>query len=237
MGQVVVVRHGQASMGGPDYDVLSDLGVKQAEWLGEFWARSRIGFDAVFTGPARRHVGTEGAVRAGVHAVGVAWPEAIVLRELDEHDGFALVAKGVPLLHDDPQIAPLAQALAKPKGPERASAFQKLFEVLMHRWIAGELHLPGVETFTTFRDRVLAGLEQVVAASRDGKRVVVFSSVGPIAVMLARVLDIPSARAFETAWRLRNAGITSFVHGGGRFTLDGFNATPHLPDPETHTFR
>lgn len=222
-------------MGGPSYDVLSDLGQRQAAALGEFWGRARIGFDAVFSGPAQRHVGTESAARARVHAVGVQWPEPVVLPELDEHDGFALVAKGLPQLASDPEIAPLAQQLAEGRG--RGAAFQRVFEALMHRWIAGTLAIDGVESFATFRDRVLAGLEQVVAASRNGKRVVVFSSVGPIAVMLGRVLDIPPTRAFETAWRLRNAGITSFVHGGGRFTLDGFNATPHLPDPDTHTFR
>jgi broad specificity phosphatase PhoE len=241
MGQVVVVRHGQASIGGvldgSDYDRLSELGLRQAVALGEYWGRARIEVDAVFSGPAKRHVGTEGAVRDGVRAGGGRWPAAVVLPELDEHDGFSLVTKSVPHLMTDPDVGPLALLLGKAAGRDRGGAFQKVFEVLVHRWIAGTLRADDVEPFSTFRDRVLAGLDRLVAASSDGRRVVAVSSVGPIAVMLARVLDVPPARAFETAWRLRNAGITSFVHGRGRFTLDGFNATPHLPDPDTVTFR
>jgi broad specificity phosphatase PhoE len=237
MGQVVVVRHGQASMGAANYDRLSDLGRRQAEALGEYWGRTRIDFDAVFSGPAQRHLGTEAAVREGVHAVGIPWPEPIIVPQLDEHDGFALVTKALPLLQSHPEIGPLARQLTQARDTDRNTAFQRVFEALMHRWLAGELEADGVEPFAAFRERVLAGLERVVAASRDGRRVVVFSSVGPIAVMLARVLDLPPTRAFETAWRLRNAGITSFVHGRGRFTLDGFNATPHLLDPDTVTFR
>jgi broad specificity phosphatase PhoE len=237
MGQVVVVRHGQASMGSLEYDRLSELGRRQAAALGEYWGRTSTAFDGVFSGPAQRHVGTESAVRQGVQAAGLQWPDAVVVPELDEHDGFALVSRGLGELRLDKDVAPLALQLAAAKGAERNAAFQRVFEVLMHRWVAGEMQAEGVETFADFRERVLTGLQRVVAASRDGRRVVVFSSVGPIAVMLARVLDLPPARAFETAWRLRNAGITSFVHGRGRFTLDGFNATPHLTDPDTITFR
>ena len=50
---------------------------------------------------------------------------------------------------------------------------------------------------------------------------------------------LPSvAASFRTAWRIRNASLTTFVFDGkGRVTLDGFNALPHLPDPSTWTFR
>ena len=226
MGQIVVVRHGQASILGPSYDELSELGHRQGVRLGEFWSAAGVSFDRAFSGPAKRHIGT--AANAG-------YADAEVLPELDEHDAFTLIAQAIPALQDDPEVAELAQTYGTAPKAERSRTFQRLFEVVMRRWM--ERDFAGVEPFAVFRDRVLAGLRRLVEASRDGKRVVAFSSVGPVAVMLGRVLELPPERAFETGWRLRNCGITSFVHGRGRFTLDRFNALPHLPDPKTHTFR
>jgi broad specificity phosphatase PhoE len=42
MGQVLLVRHGQASFGSDDYDVLSDLGERQAAVLGRCLAARGI---------------------------------------------------------------------------------------------------------------------------------------------------------------------------------------------------
>ena len=38
MGSIYLIRHGQASFGADDYDVLSPLGVRQAEVLGDHLA-------------------------------------------------------------------------------------------------------------------------------------------------------------------------------------------------------
>ena len=226
MGQIVVVRHGQASILGPNYDELSELGHQQGRQLGEFWSAAGVSFDRAYSGPAKRHVGT--AANAG-------YEDAEILPELNEHDAFKLIATAIPALKDDPEVSGPAQIYGTADKAERSRAFQRLFEVVMRRWMVRDFD--GVEPFPAFRDRVVAGLDRLVEASRDGNRVVAFSSVGPVAVMLGHVLDLPPERAFETGWRLRNAGITSFVHGRGRFTLDRFNALPHLPDPKTHTFR
>jgi len=37
MGQLLLVRHGQASFGADDYDQLSAMGQKQSIRLGEYW--------------------------------------------------------------------------------------------------------------------------------------------------------------------------------------------------------
>ena len=52
MGQVLLVRHGQASWGAADYDVLSPLGERQATATGEFLAQLRP--DAVVHGLMQR---------------------------------------------------------------------------------------------------------------------------------------------------------------------------------------
>lgn len=50
MGQLLLVRHGQASFGADDYDQLSDLGKRQSIRLGEYWrqaAADEVGAEAL----------------------------------------------------------------------------------------------------------------------------------------------------------------------------------------------
>ena len=74
MSNLYVVRNGQASFFAEDYDQLSLIGETQARLLGEFWARRNVVFDAVVTGPCRRHVETARLVGQAYEAAGLAWP-------------------------------------------------------------------------------------------------------------------------------------------------------------------
>lgn len=107
----------------------------------------------------------------------------------------------------------------------------------MKRWLSGKVAADGIETWPVFRDRVLDGLQVLQTACTNGRRVVAFSSVGPVAVLLRRSLAASDEVAFETAWRLHNSGISRFVSSGERFTIHGYNDVAHLPDPRDHTFR
>lgn len=238
MGSIVVVRHGQASMYAADYDQLSERGVAQGQALGQFWAARGATFDAVLCGPARRHVGTEAAVAKVMRAAGHSWPDVSVVPELDEHDSFALVEGALANLGDDPEISALTTALAEATDRRsRGAGFQRVFEAVMKRWLVGGVEVEGIETWPAFRDRVLEGLEKLRVACRGGRRVVAFSSVGPVAVLLGRALATADEVAFETAWRLHNSGVSRFVSSKDRFTLHGYNDVGHLPDPQDHTFR
>ncbi len=222
-----------------DYDELSDRGRAQASHLGEHLVAHDITFDAVFCGPARRHRDTEALAGAQVRAASRPWPEAQPVPQLDEHDAFGLVKGAVASCGDDPTIAAAQRAMLEATSPAaRSGTFQRLFEVIMARWLREELVLEGIETWPQFRARITEGLQRVLDAAGSGCRAVAFSSVGPLAVLLQRALGTDDASSFTTAWRLRNCSLTTFVFDGrGRFTLDAFNAVPHLPDPRTWTFR
>lgn len=249
MGQLVVVRHGQASLtkafpgdrsgssSSSGYDELSEHGRAQARALGAYLATHGLGFEARYTGPARRQRDTAALAGQVVRERGGAWPEALVLPGLDEHDAFGLLRAAAEALAHEPEIAAGSRALAAAATPAgRSHAFQRLFEAVMARWMTRRFEPEGVEPWPTFRARVLGALEVMLAAGAS--RVVAFSSVGPLAVLLGRALGTDDAASFRTAWRIRNASLTTFVFDGeGRFTLDGFNALPHLPDPTAWTFR
>ena len=67
MGTLYLVRHGQASFGAEDYDVLSPLGHKQALRLGEYFKNRDITFDAALTGTLQRQISTFAGICEGMN--------------------------------------------------------------------------------------------------------------------------------------------------------------------------
>ena len=55
MSKIYLIRHGQASYGTSNYDQLSDLGVKQARWLGEYFLSKQMKPDTIMGGTLQRH--------------------------------------------------------------------------------------------------------------------------------------------------------------------------------------
>ena len=53
-----LVRHGQASFGKEDYDNLSEIGVKQAFLLGQYFKTLNLKFDKIFVGTLKRQIQT-----------------------------------------------------------------------------------------------------------------------------------------------------------------------------------
>src|SRR5690606_36194887 len=54
VGSIYLIRHGQASFGADDYDVLSEIGIRQAEILGRLFSQLGLGFDRCLSGELRR---------------------------------------------------------------------------------------------------------------------------------------------------------------------------------------
>ncbi|WP_309678797.1 histidine phosphatase family protein, partial [Polaromonas sp.] len=76
MGTLYLVRHGQASFGADDYDVLSALGQRQSVRLGEYFKAKDLQFDAAFTGTLQRQISTfQGICQGmGVALEATPWP-------------------------------------------------------------------------------------------------------------------------------------------------------------------
>ena len=99
---------------------------------------------------------------------------------------------------------------------------------MMPLWIAGKLESSGVESWTAFHERVRRGFQPIIESEAPSRRVVVFTSGGPIGVAVQTVLQAPDHIAIEVNWRIKNCSLTEFVFTRGRISLDMFNATPHL---------
>ena len=213
MGQLYLVRHGQASFGSDDYDQLSELGRRQCVRLGEFFREAGIVFEAALTGTLRRQVDSLACIAQGMQMA----PEAQAWPGLNEYDGEALVAALKP-----GSIAPL-------HTPEGARAHFRLLREGLQAWMDGRTAPQGMPSHAEF----VAGIREALDHVRAGHEgaVLIVSSGGPIATAVADVLGAPNQTAIELNMRIRNSAVTEFVFSPKRHSLLSFNALPHLADP------
>lgn len=210
MGQLLLVRHGQASWDSDDYDVLSETGWEQSRLLGKALAARGITPDAVVMGAMRRHRETAEACLGELGSS--LTPE--VDQGWDEFDHVGMLAS-VP--------APF-----EGRRPTKAE-FQAWFEQATDRWTGGAYDADYPESFSAFTSRVGSALRRT--AEREGT-VLVFSSGGPVSWSTASLLSDDPGVASALWRRLNpvcvNSGVTRLVTGRRGITLVTFNGHAHL---------
>jgi len=233
--RIVIVRHGQASFFGPDYDALSAVGRSQSRALGRFWAQAGITWDRVFVGPRARHSQTLEEVAAAYRELGRAWPEPASLADLDEHQGLSVVAR--ILGEHDLHVAgtQLAGCAAGDREPIVRAYFRRYREIL-RQWAEGRLDVPDLESFAAFRERAARTLQRLATAQAAGQRVLVFSSGGFVCMALGTVLGIDNQRVLDLSMLLRNCALTEFLATGERVSLMSFNVLPAAVSEVGETF-
>jgi broad specificity phosphatase PhoE len=239
MGRVFLVRHAQASFMEPEYDKLSATGQAQARVLGEYWARHKIVFDRVCTGPRLRHRDTERAVREVYAKNGLSFPPSVVLDEFDEFQGDVVLEKSLPhLSKTNSHIRDLETSVKTANSPpQRRRNFQKLFDTVVTMWVNGELAVDGVESWESFIARVNRGLSQFLSTATKSETCAIFTSGGPVAVSVQRALRLLPQDTLQVAWMPRNCSYSEFLFSSDRFTLSTFNSFQHLDDPALLTYR
>ncbi len=239
MSRLFVVRHGQASFMEQNYDKLSAIGETQSRLLGDYWARRRVLFDRVYSGPRVRQIETARIVGGAYTKLDLPWPEPVVLQEFDEYHGESVMDAVLPqLVEIDPMIRELHDAFKNSRSlREQHKTFQRLFEVIIGKWAAQEIVVENIESWQEFSERFYRGLSKIAAADGKGQQVAVFSSGGPIGVAVQRALELTSQMTLKIAWMARNCSFTDLLVSGDRFTLSSFNAFPHLDDPAVLTYR
>jgi broad specificity phosphatase PhoE len=202
MSTLTVVRHGQARPFEKISDCLSEAGEEQARALGEYWSRAGVTFDEVWSGSLTRHRQTAALALGG---------NSKIAPEFNEYD-----AEGILRGYPHPSTFPDNRA------------FQKAFEAAMEKWIAGENRgNQDCETFADFHARVLRGL-RAIQEGTSNRNVVLFTSGGPIGVLVQTALGAPARSFADVNWRVRNCSISEFVFSGERLSLDSFNSILHL---------
>ncbi|MCW8128343.1 histidine phosphatase family protein [Microbulbifer halophilus] len=219
MAEFYTVRHGQASFGAADYDKLSDLGWRQARWLGEHWRMAGMGFDRVVCGDLLRHRETAQGICEGLD-LDVSRLELVpqvnefdfhsVMRSYGERDPGSVPADGAP-----------------------RSDYYRFLKKAMIAWAGGEIS--PAESWPVFEQRIEEALGMIGDSPR-GSRTLVVSSGGAISMMVRQVLGAHAETVTRLNMQIKNTSVSRFFSGSGGISLHSFNHVPHLENEERQEF-
>ncbi|SIT87689.1 Broad specificity phosphatase PhoE [Yoonia rosea] len=202
MGEIILVRHGQANSAATDeesYDRLSSLGHQQAQWLGEYLSEREGAFDKVISGSLRRHRET---------AAGIGYDSPLIDPRLNEMDYFNL-GQALEDVHGVPFPGPDEFAAHVPQ--------------VMEAWHNAEIM--GNETFASFESRVTSVLQE---AAKPGVRVLCVTSGGVIGMIMRHLLDLNPTRMAHVLLPIMNSSLHRIHVIPQGPILASFNAIPHL---------
>lgn len=214
MGTLYLVRHGQASFGADDYDVLSSMGQQQSERLGEYFKYKGIVFDAALTGTLNRQIQTFAGICRGMGMN----LEASKHPGLNEYDAEAVIAA----IH--------THKLEKPTSTEMYRNHFRLLKDGLAQWMAGVVSPRGMPSYTDFVGGITGVLDHI-KTSYTGN-VLIVSSGGPIATAVGHVLGTSPEATIDLNLRIRNCSVTEFAFTPKRHMLMTYNTLPHLDAPE-----
>ncbi len=224
MTTLYLIRHGQASAGSDNYDVLSPTGKTQAAILGDYLKNTGISFDAVYSGTLNRQRDTA-TIATGID------PDTLKqYPQFNEYDHKAIFERYLPRLAKyDAEIASLAE-----NGPNTlmsASAFTRL----MKAWVEEDHGVDATprdsspfESWQAFTDRIINGINEVTATNDKKARIAIFTSGGVISTVLHTLFNTPPETTFEMNWGINNASLTSFRSRNGVLSMREFNNISHL---------
>ncbi|MEM9845935.1 MAG: histidine phosphatase family protein [Pseudomonadota bacterium] len=208
MAEIVLVRHGQANSKATDelsYDQLSDLGRQQADWLGTHFRDMSQPFDRVLTGTLQRQVDTAGAM---------GFPKPVQDARLNELAYFELT-----------EAARQQHHMSVPDSP---AGFARYLPRVMELWTQDALEdVP--ERFDDFAQRVQSVIDD---QCRAAGRALLVTSGGVIGMAVRHSLNLDTMGLAKVMLQIANASIHRLNYVHENLMLGGFNATPHLDDPD-----
>jgi len=224
MSILYLIRHGQASFGTSDYDALSDRGRHQARFLGAFFLKAGIRFDACWSGTLKRQQQTLEVVRDRFLDAGLELPLPTETASLDEYDYEAVLRALVPIIEkEDPAfISDVSRMLSD------RQAFQKVFGRVMTRWASGRDTADNLPRWSSFAEGVTTGIRDIIDRSDRSSHIAVFTSGGPIGAMVGSVMGLAAEDTVALSWQLVNASVTRFKFSDRRISLATFNEQGHL---------
>jgi broad specificity phosphatase PhoE len=219
---IVLVRHGQASYGAADYDVLSERGHEQAALTHAAMARRGITADRVVCGTLRRQRETaQPWVDAG--------SELVTDGRWDEYR-----SEDVLEAHGDDRLS--VQAGEGRQVPSQRD-FQAAIDAGLLAWIEAGASSTARETHPAFKARVLGALDDACVGLGSGTTVVIHTSAGIVGACCAAAATMPDSAMIAFNRISINASLTKIIRGSSGLTLISFNEHHHLEAADLVTYR
>jgi broad specificity phosphatase PhoE len=236
MGNLYMIRHGQASFGSENYDRLSETGQLQARILAEHLFAIGLTPDAIYAGDMERQKDTAGALVQLGRERGELLPGLRIETAFNEYSSRQII------LSYAEELAGEEPAVEQDRNGDYVNipALERLLEKVLLRWVNGGDGKPGRLTWEQFRERVVSGLKRVIAENGRGRTILLFTSGGPISAVIQTALGLSNEETLRAAWRIANGSVTKFLYNGERISLASFNETAHLAlrrDPALITYR
>jgi broad specificity phosphatase PhoE len=199
---IYLLRHGQASFGTDDYDVLSERGAAQARVAGRELIRRGLRTPMIVSGTLLR-----------------------------QRDTAAIVADlfGVPLADSDPRWDEMPahglveQRLGGSAMGLTSAQFQLHLDVAMAAWIDDD-----TDAWREFSGGAIAALEQLGRDVPKGGSAVVATSSGVIAAVCGRILGTGSAGVISLNRVSINSSITTIAASERGLSLISYNDHAHF---------
>lgn len=236
MGCIYLIRHGQASFGADDYDVLSPIGIRQAEILGAHLAQLGTRIDRGVSGNLRRQQHTANAALERLQDSAGTIPALEIDPAFNEFDAEAVIRALLPsMLAEEPEALHVMRNAAANRGE-----FQRIFSALIKRWVEEDYSNASLQSWQAFVEQVEGGLNRLLEQADSNQNIAVFTSGGTITALLHLITGIAPAQAFELNWQIVNTSLSCLKFRGKQVSLASFNSHAHLQlmkAPELITYR
>jgi broad specificity phosphatase PhoE len=235
MVAVYLIRHGQASFGKADYDQLSDKGSEQSRLLGKYW-QSMSAPDKMYAGDLLRHGQTQEAFLLGLAGEGL---KGDCLKGNSANSIGVILDSGFNELNHvdilscyDSQWKNFAQMCDSIAGqPQANKLFQQAFVSAVMRWVSGEYDDEYKENWSQFKKRCVGALHNAInqaQSTQPSQEVCIFTSGGPIAVIVQAILGLSDQKTLMIIQQLRNTGVTKLHFSQDTLSVDYLNNYSHL---------
>ncbi|MEM7257020.1 MAG: histidine phosphatase family protein [Pseudomonadota bacterium] len=217
MTTIYLIRHGQASIGTSNYDMLSANGRNQSRILGEHLARLNLSFDRIVSGTLKRQTDT------AIIATGCSEDELLQNPAFNEYQHSQIFDHYAAKLATDNNV--IAASFAK--GHNEKLTYE-VFAILMNAWAQDNDTHGALESWDDFTARIRQGLTDVITEANGAEHVAIFTSGGVICTILQMIIGFPIDKIFEINWGIYNAGISALKVHGTSLKLSYYNNITHL---------
>ena len=231
MGLIYFIRHAQAGAR-DNYDILSDLGQKQARLLGKFLATEDVRFSAVYSGAMRRQ-----RLSAELACSSLSWSGLDVpdIQTDERWNEFSLASvyswAGPILLKLNSEFAAdfkeMQEALRQDPHTTRG-ATGRCDRAVMRAWIREEYEGFEGESWAAFSTRIRSCSAEMLEQNHK-EAVAVFTSATPIVILTGAALGLSDEKLLSLAGVLQNSSITIMRIQDGGLRLFSFNGVAYLP--------